>query len=191
MGPIAAGAGTAALRLEYALYKPTGNELNDPRNQGVRDTLEQIEQIVKRKDLHAFKFRLHDLTLANGMRPGRFWLLPLEKRAEHPDLPAVPENKHTPLLKWAEIHADWIEKLGPSNSPYNIMLSPVLTDKVEASHGPMLILDRVKKVEDFFVGQKHVSKANVNDATAGKRLLFEEIIDFWNWPMEIRIYEQG
>jgi hypothetical protein len=189
VGPIPGGGSLSKLRLEYTLYKPTGNELNDPRNQAKRDTLERIEEVMKRKDLSAFKFRLMDMRLANGLRPSQYWLMPLLDRQKLPEVQIAPPSKWTGLMDWAKKNETLIEQLKPSNSPYSIMLSPVLTDKVEASHGPYLILDRVEKVRAFLTGQKGVSNANVNEATAGKRLVSEELIDFWNWPMELRVYE--
>jgi hypothetical protein len=57
IGPLLPGDSVADLRLEYVIYKPTGNELNDPRNQAARDTLQVIEKIAKKRDLSAFGLR--------------------------------------------------------------------------------------------------------------------------------------
>lgn len=189
-GPIAAGGTVANLRLEYPLYKPTGNELNDPKLQAARDTLELVEQIAKRKDLSAFKLCLHDFQLANGLSPAAYWLMPVEERSKHPDLPAVKPSDRMPLLKWAEKNKATLEKLVVHDSPYNLMLSPVITERVEASHGKNLILDRVGKVHAYFTTNQHIPASNINDGTVGRKVVLEEIIDFWNWPMEIRVYEQ-
>lgn len=189
-GPIPAGGALNNLRLEYSIYKATGNELNDPRLQALRDTLEIIEDIAKRKDLTAFKLCLHDFQLANGLSPAAYWLMPVEERSQHPDLPAVKPGDRMPLLKWADKNEATLLKMREHNSAYNLMLSPVITERVEASHGKNLILDRVGKVQTYFTSTQQIPSSNINDGTAGRKLVMEEIIDFWNWPMEIRVYEQ-
>ncbi len=190
VGPVPSQGSVSHLRLEYVLYKATGNELNDPRQQANRDTLEMLEIIAKRKDLSSFRLNVQDFQLANGLRPQQYWLMPIAERAHHEDKPAIKNSDRMPLLKWADLHELWLQKLATNGSPYSLMLSPVLTERVEASHGKNLILDRVGKVHAFFAGQKHIPSANINDGTRGKRLVFEEIIDFWDWPMELRIYQQ-
>jgi hypothetical protein len=188
VGPIAAGESIAGLRLEYAMYKATGNELNDPKLQALRDTLEVIEEIYKHKDLKAFRIQVLDLELANGINPAAYWLMPVAEREQLQDKPAVKTSDRTPLLKWADQNEAWIEKLKGYNSPYSLLLSPVLTERVEVSHGKNLILDRVGKVFAFFNGQKQIPRGNIHDATKGRKLEVSEIIDFWDWPIEVRIY---
>ncbi len=189
-GPIAPGASIGKLRLEYTMYKPTGNELNDPRQQAARDTLEMLEDIAKGKDLNGFKLRVHDLQLACGLRPAQFWLMPKEERLKLQDLPAVPENKRPQLLKWVEQNEPLIERLKDHSSALSLAVIPVITERVEASHGKNLLLDRIGKVRDYFIIQKLIPGSNINTAVQGKVLLKEEILDYWNWPMEIRIYEK-
>lgn len=188
VGPIPAGQSISHLRLEYPMYKATGNELNDPKLQALRDTLEVIEEVYKHKDLKAFTLRIQDLQMANGLNPAKYWMMTESERAQLQDLPAVKTSDRMPLLKWADKNETWIDKLKATNSPYSLLLSPVITERVEVSNGKNLILDRVAKVFAFFNEQKQIPRANINAATKGKTLELEEIIDFWNWPMEIRIY---
>lgn len=190
IGPILPGDSIDDLRLEYAIYKPTGNELNDPRNQAARDTLEAIEKIAKRKDLKAFGFKVLDVRLGNGLTPGQYWLHNKEERAELDKNPLVEAPKKMPLLKWVDVQEPLITQLESHSSEYSLMISPVITERVEAGNGPRLIQDRTQKVFDFFNGQKRIPRSNINKGTAGKKLVLAEYIDYWNWPMEVRIYRQ-
>lgn len=189
-GPIAPGDSIRDLRLEYVMYKPTGNELNDPRNQALRDTLEGVEAVAKKKDLNAFRFKLLDIRLQSGLTPGQYWLKSAEERKRIDDQGGKMMPEPMQLLQWAKEREDWMTKLQAHNSPYNLVISPVLTTQVEASHGKKLILDRVQKVYDFFDREQQIHKANINQSTTGKRLLLAEYVDFWNWPMDIRIYQK-
>lgn len=189
-GPIAAGDSISGLRLEYALYKPTGNELNDPRNQAARETLEAVEAIAKLKNLGLFRFKLLDIQLVSGLSPGQYWLRTEEERRLLDHQPLDAKAKPLPLLQWVEAHEDWITKLHSHSSEYGLMISPVITPRVEAGHGKNLVLDRTAKVFAFFHEQKRIPKSNINRSIAGKRLVLASYIDYWNWPMEIRIYKQ-
>jgi hypothetical protein len=189
LGPIAAGDSVTNLRLEYAIYKPTGNELNDPRNQAKRDTMEVVEAIAKRKDLNALKFKVLDIRLANGLTPGRYWLKSAEERKQIDQLP-LEKPKLKQLIKWADDNEDWVNKIKAHNSEYGLVISPVITERVEAGHGKNLVLDRIQKVQAYFNIQKRVPNSNMNKSTAGKRLVLAEYVDYWEWPMELRIYKQ-
>ncbi|MFN8393806.1 MAG: hypothetical protein U0176_03940 [Bacteroidia bacterium] len=187
IGPISPKDSLADLRMEYALYKPTGNELNDPRNQARRDTLEAIEEIAKAKNLSAFRLRVLDTHLGNGLTPGQYWMRDKAEREKLDAQPAVkPEMVN--LLKWADIHEDLVAQLSNHASDLTLMVSPVITERVEASHGKNLILDRIQKVKDFFHVQKSVNYSKMVSDVSGKRLVRSDYVDYWNWPMEIRVY---
>ncbi len=190
IGPILPGDSITDLRLEYVIYKPTGNELNDPRNQAARDTLLMIEEIAKRRDMGSFGFRVLDIHLGNGLTPGQYWSLDEAGRASADKRPVPEEVIKTPLLKWVDINEQLVAQLAAHSSDYSLMISPVITTRVEAGNGPKLIADRTQKVFDFFNIQKHVPRSNINQGTAGQKLVETEYVDYWNWPMEIRIYKQ-
>lgn len=187
IGPIAPGDSITGLRMEYVQYKPTGNELNDPRNQARRDTLEAIEEIAKSKNLNAFRLRVLDTHLGNGLTPGQYWM---REKAEREKLDAQPAVKPemVNLLKWADKHEDLVAQLGNHASDLTLLVSPVITDRVEASHGKNLILDRIQKVKDFFHVQKGVNYSKMVSDVGGKRLVRSDYVDYWNWPMEVRVY---
>jgi hypothetical protein len=190
VGPILPGDSVTDLRLEYVLYKPTGNELNDPRRQASRDTLEAVEAIAKRKNLQAFKFKLHDIRLGNGLTPGQYWMKSKEERDKLDAESNKPMPKPMQLFDWADAHKDWIAKLAAHNSEFGLLISPVITERGEMGNGKNLVLDRIQKVQAFFNIQKHVYNSNMNQSIAGKKLVLAEYVDYWNWPMEIRIYQQ-
>lgn len=187
IGPLPPKDSLTDLRMEYALYKPTGNELNDPRNQARRDTLEAIEEIAKTKNLASFRLRVLDTHLGNGLTPGQYWMRDKAEREKLDAQPAVkPEMVN--LLKWADTHEDLVNGLSNHGSDLTLMVSPVITERVEASHGKNLILDRIQKVKDFFHVQKGVNYSKMVSDVGGKRLVRSDYVDYWNWPMEIRVY---
>jgi hypothetical protein len=190
IGPLLPGDSIEDLRLEYAIYKPTGNELNDPRNQAARDTLQVIEKIAKKRDLSAFGLKVLDIRLGNGLTPGQYWLLDKEKREKLDKVPTPTEVSRTPLMKWVEVQKPLVTQLESHSSDFALMVSPVITKKVEAGNGPRLIEDRTLKVLDFFNIQKRIPRSNMNRGFAGMKLVLTEYIDYWNWPMEIRVYRR-
>ncbi len=190
IGPLMPADSVTDLRLEYVIYKPTGNELNDPRNQAARDTLEAIEAIAKRRDLTAFGFKVIDIRLGNGLTPGQYWLLDRPAREAADKRPVAAQVSKTPLLKWVDQHEVMVKQLESHSGDFSLMISPVITTRVEAGNGAKLIQDRTQKVFDFFNIQKRIPRSNINQGTVGRKLVLAEYVDYWNWPMEIRIYRQ-
>jgi hypothetical protein len=190
IGPLLPGDSVADLRLEYVIYKPTGNELNDPRNQAARDTLQVIEKIAKKRDLSAFGFKVLDIRLGNGLTPGQYWLLDKEARGKLDKAPTSSTVATISLMKWVDAQKPLVSQLESHSSDFALMVSPVITKRVEAGNGPKLIEDRTLKVLDFFNIQKRIPRSNMNRGFAGMKLVLAEYVDYWNWPMEIRVYRK-
>jgi hypothetical protein len=147
-----------------------------------------LSDIAKRKDLSSFGLQVSSLRLANGLSPSEYWLKPAAERQQL-KAKAQPQPTEIALLKWADSNELWIKKLQNGSGPHNLHITPVLTERGEVSNGKMLILDRTKKVYDFFNLQKHIPNGNINKDVSGKHLVLLQAIDFWDWPMEISIYE--
>jgi hypothetical protein len=94
-----------------------------------------------------------------------------------------------PLLNWASKNKDWVKKLQNPVGPDYLMVTPILTDKYEATHGTYLLFDRIDKFTGFFTGQLHIPSEKIISSPTGKMVL-NEVLDFWKWPMELRIYKQ-
>ena len=76
-------------------------------------------------------------------------------------------------------------------SPYFVEVTPVLTDRGEASHGNYLLYDRIRKIRKVLIVQGKVPSRFIHGSRSKDKLRLMEIVDFWNWPMEVRIYEAG
>ena len=186
-GDIPPGDSTRDILLETAYYKPTGNELNNAAQKAWRDTLRSMEQGTGAGDPARFRFQLLDLQLANGLSPDRYWLKSADERASVAQ-ESVPETRPMGLLDWAKRNPDWISKLGAGLGEHYLVLTPILTNKGELTHGDYLLFDRIRKVRDFFVKQQKVPGRRINPASRDGELVHFEEIDFWKWPMELRIY---
>jgi hypothetical protein len=179
---------TPELRLQYAYYRPTGNEMNETKNEELRRKVDAMLQQAKGKSIDSARFRLEvsDLLLDNGLGVAEYWRMTPQQQA------AAPPNSWpaaVPLLSWADKNKDRVAKLqNPVGSQF-LMVTPILTDKFEATHGTYLIFDRIDKFSGFFIGQLHIPSEKIIQDPAGK-LIHTEVLDFWKWPMEIRIYEQ-
>lgn len=187
-GPMAPGDSVDQVLLETAYYRPTGNELNDPRLRAWRDTLKLMEQSAGSMQPERFRFRQLDLQLDNGMSVDRYWLQTAADRKASATAAAQPE-KVLSLRDWADDHSDWLDKLRAGLGEHYLEITPILTNKGELTHGDYLVFDRIRKVKDFFVKQKKVPGRRINpDVSSGELVHFSEV-DFWKWPMELRIYE--
>lgn len=181
-GPIAPGDSVTGLQLQYAHDKPTGNELSDKKLSEFRDQLDQWVQIAKTKDPERFRFVRLDLELEGGLSPAEY-ALGVTKGADQGG------EKKLKLYDWADANKEWMDKLKQPLGGASVVVTPVLTTKWEISHGKWLIFDRIAKVEKYFVANQKVPAQNFNPANPEGRLVKHEIIDFWNWPMEIRLYQ--
>lgn len=181
------GQSTGRLRLQYAYYRPTGNEMNQPKNEALRRKVDDMLNLAKAKDSSRFKLEISDLLLEGGITAREYFRLPPKKRTASQAAAKWPPAR--PLLSWASKNKDWIEKLKNPVGPHFLMVTPILTDKFESTHGTYLLFDRIDKFTGFFVGQQHIPSAKIIGAPTGK-LVLNEVLDFWKWPMELRIYEQ-
>ncbi|MEM7039956.1 MAG: hypothetical protein AAF570_23485 [Bacteroidota bacterium] len=183
---LAPGDTIGGLRLEYAYYKPTGNELNDPDNDAFRDSLKWMQAVAASDTSTNFRFKLRDVILENGQTIADYWLTAeAERDAMKPD-----DKKPLALLKWAEANKDILKAVKKPLSGYFLEVTPVLTDHVEDSHGKWLLFDRRTKVVKFFTTQKKIAGSKINPRPKFARLIKEVFIDFCNWPLELRIYKQ-
>lgn len=174
--------------LQTAYYKPTGNELNDPKLKAWRDTLKLMEKSAGNFDSTRFRFQLTDLRLANGLSPERYWLKPPTEREE---LKTAEAEKVRPasLQSWPKKNKEWVEKLTAGLGEHYLEVTPILTNKGEGTHGEYLLFDRINKVEKFFRTQAKVPSRRINPTGMDGKLVHFEEVDFWKWPMELRIYE--
>lgn len=175
------------LRLQYAYYRPTGNEMNQPKNEALRRKVDAMLKMAKSVDSTRFKLEISDLLLENGMTAREYYRLPPKKRSAPQEEIKWPSAR--PLLSWASKNKDWVEKLKNPVGPHFLMVTPILTDKFEATHGSYLLFDRIDKFTGFFTGQQHIPSSKIISAPTGKMEL-NEVLDFWKWPMELRIYKQ-
>lgn len=192
LGPMEQGGKVADLKLEYAYDKPMGNEMNDPRKAAFRDTLVMMEQIAKLEDLSLFEFRLADAVLGNGLSLEQYYMRSVKDQQALPQQ-EVPK-KIIQVVDWAKQNGKWIEWLRRTDAKYKLSIMPVLTEKSEYGHGPYLIFDRCEKVKAFFNVQKIIPGSHIKTMVTrmgGRRLVLNERVEFWNWPMEIRIFERN
>lgn len=187
-GPVEVGDSLTELRLEFAHDKPTGNELSDKKLSDFRDQLDEWVRIVNMQKTDKFRFVKLDLVLANGLSQDEYWLADAKERAKL-TVAQQAATKRPALYAWTDKHIDYFNKMQQPLSGYFMVVTPVLTHKVEATHGKWLIFDRMDKIKKYYVGQKDVPTKAFNPETTKGKLLLREIIDFWGWPMEIRIYE--
>ncbi len=174
--------------LQTAYYKPTGNELNSPKLNAWRDTLELMEKSVENFDSSRFKFRLIDIRLSNGLTPSQYWLKPLKERSEFKNA-EVESQTPARLQSWPKKNKDWIQKLTTGLGEHYLEITPILTNKGEGTHGEYLLFDRIKKVERFFRLHVKVPAQRINPANKSGQMVHYEEVAFWNWPMELRIYQ--
>lgn len=176
--------------LQTAYYKPTGNELNDHRQKAWRDTLKSMQSIAGNFDPDSsarFRFQLTDLRLANGLTAEKYWLQTPEEQsrlnAEETKRPRIQS-----LQNWPKKNPEWMEKLNAGLGTHFLEVTPILTNKGELTHGEYLVFDRIQKVERFFIRQAKVPSRRVNPTGVQGDLVHFEEVDFWKWPMELRIY---
>lgn len=187
-GPVAAHDSIVGLRLEYAHDKPTGNELSDKKLSEFREQLDEWVKIVSQKDPARFRFVKLDLELENGLSQDAYWLK-TDKERGTTTLSREAAPKRPALYAWTDKQKEMMGHLTAPMSGWYMIVTPVLTNKVEATHGKWLIFDRLEKIKKYYVGQKDVPSSSFNPAGKTGELRIREIIDFWGWPMEIRIYE--
>lgn len=187
-GPVEPGDSVDKILLQTAYYRPTGNELNNPRLNAWRDTLELMIKSAGHHNPDQFRFRLLDLELANGMNVDQYWLQTAEARAASAKESAA-QSSPLPLLKWAGKNEDWINKLKAGLGEHYLEITPILTNKGELTHGQYLVFDRISKVRSFFVKQQKVPGRRINPGRNNGLLVLNEEVDFWKWPMELRIFE--
>lgn len=181
------GAEIKKQRLQYAYYRPTGNEMNQPKNERQRTKVDAMMSLAKKFDAGNYELEVQELMLGNGMTVAEYYRLhPNQRKTVEPR----EEKKPIALLKWAERNKDWIKQLKSSVSVYYLETTPVLTTKFEATHGPYLLFDRIDKFNGFFKGQMKIPGSKINQGAKGKMVLHQKI-DFWKWPMEIRIYQRS
>ncbi|HHG85247.1 MAG TPA: hypothetical protein ENJ82_10925 [Bacteroidetes bacterium] len=183
---LAPGGEVQNLRLQYAYYRPTGNEMNQAKNERLRRKVDEMKDLAKKFDAKNYRLEVDDVLLENGMSGVEFWRMHPDSR---PKGAAEPEAKEVALLKWAKRNGDWIKKLRNPVSAWYLETLPVLTSKFEATHGRYLLIDRINKFDGFFIRQMHISSTKINEGAKGK-LVLNQRIDFWKWPMEIRIYQR-
>ena len=191
VGPLEQGGKVQDLKLEYAYDRPMGNEMNDPRKAAFRDTLVMMEKLAKLKNLSLFEFRLSDAVLGNGLSLEQYYMRsPKDQQA----LPQQEKPKKVmQVVDWAKKNEQWINWLRRTDAKYKLSVMPVLTEKSEYGHGPFLIFDRCAKVKAFFNVQKIIPGSHLKimiPRMRGRRLVLNERVEFWNWPMEIRIFER-
>ncbi len=174
--------------LQTAYYKPTGNELNSPKLNAWRDTLKLMEKSVGNFDSTRFRFHLTDLQLSNGLSPETYWLQPPAEREQLKGAEAK-VSPPTGLQGWPKKNKDWMDKLTAGLGEHYLEITPILTNKGEGTHGEYLLFDRIKKVEHFFKTQAKVPARRINPTGLNGKLVHFEEVDFWKWPMELRIYE--
>ncbi len=173
--------------LQTAYYKPTGNELSDPKNKAWRDTLRSMEKTAGNFDSTRFRFKLVDLRFANGLTPEKYWLRPPAERATLKEEKAE-KTRPTSLQKWPKKNKEWMEKLTAGLGGHYLETTPILTNKGELTHGEYLVFDRINKVNKFFATQAKIPTRRINPTGINGKLVHFEEVDFWKWPTELRIY---
>lgn len=190
MGPLKANEKIEGMRLEYAFDKPTGNQLNDPRQSAFRDTLLLMEKIGKTNDLSKFEFRLADVVLSNGLSLKQYYCRSPKDQEVLPEAENE-KGKVIQMVDWAKKNELWIQKLQRTDAEYKLSIMPILTDKTEFGHGKFFVFDRCEKVKAFFNIQKQIPGSHIRTMMprmAGRAMVLNERVEFWNWPMEIRIF---
>lgn len=187
-GPIAAGDSLVGMRLEFAHDKPTGNELSDKKLSDFRNQLDEWVRVVNMQKPDKFRFVKIDALLANGMTEDDYWLADPKDRKQV-SVTQMAGSKRPALYGWTDKNIAYFEKMKDPLSGYFMVVTPVLTAHFETSHGKWLIFDRMEKIRKYYIGQKHVPEKAFNPAEVKGTLKAREVIDFWGWPMEIRIYE--
>jgi hypothetical protein len=191
VGPFAPGEKSGELRLEYAYSKPTGNEMNDPKNAAFRDTLAMMEANYKLKDLSLFEFQFADAQLPGDWALNSYFFRDAAAQAEIAK--ATSSDKTIQILDWSRQNDLWIQRLQQKDAEYKLAVMPVLTDKTEMGHGKFFIIDRCEKVKAFFTDQKRIPGSHIKcmwPRIAGMRMVLNKRMEYWNWPMEIRIFER-
>lgn len=186
-GDIAPGDSLGNVLLETAYYKPTGNELNNERQKAWRDTLKMMEKAAGSENPERFRFRQMDVQLSNGLSPQKYWLKSAEER-KAVAMEEAEEERPKGLLVWAKKNPEWISKLSAGLGEHYLEVTPILTNKGELTHGEYLMFDRIIKVRNFFVKQQKVPGRRINPGGVQGELVHFEEVDFWKWPMELRIY---
>lgn len=191
MGPFKAGDKSESLKLEYAYSKPTGNEMNDPKNAAFRDTLAMMDASYKLKDLSLFDFQFADAQLPGDWALNSYFFRAPE--AQQQIAQAQSATKPIQILDWSRQNEVWIQRLQSKDAQYKLAVMPVLTDKTEMGHGKFFIIDRCEKVKAFFTDQKRIPGSHIKcmwPRIPGMRMVFNQRMEYWNWPMEIRIFER-
>lgn len=188
VGDIAPGDSIDNILLQTAYYRPTGNELNIASKKAWRDTLKMMEQSAGNLKQERFQFVLQDLELSNGLSPARYWL---KSAAERQEVAAqIQEREKIPGLKpWCRENGEWLDKLRAGLGEHYMELTPVLTNKGEGTHGKYLIFDRLRKVKEFLTTYHKVPGRRINPGPLGGELVYFTDVDFWGWPMELRIFQ--
>ncbi len=188
-GPVAPGDSVDGILLQTAYYRPTGNELNLPEKKAWRDTLKMMEKSAGNLKAERFRFRQQDVALANGLSTDRFWLLSAEERAAQATEVAETE-KVIGLKPWCRENTEWLDQLRAGLGEHYLEITPILTNKGEGTHGEYLIFDRIRKVKEFFTTYHKVPGRRINPGPLGGELAYFTEVDFWGWPMELRIFQQ-
>jgi len=165
-----------------------GNELNDPRKEAFRDTLDKMVKVAQKYTAKNFRFDLADIRLESGLSPEEE---ALGLKPPVGDEASESKRKNPNIQKWIKDNKEWMDKLNESMSPYFVEVTPVLTDRGEASHGNYLLYDRIRKIRKVLIVQGKVPSRFIHGSRSKDKLRLMEIVDFWNWPMEVRIYEAG
>lgn len=186
-GPLVPGAETGLLRLQYAYERPTGNELNDPKKAAVRDTLEMLKDFAKHFDSSRVKFRVRDLLLEGNLSIEDYWLMNPDQRKAA----AKPSPQSIPLLDWAKANPELVKGIATVDGNYFLSVRPVLTDGYESVHGPFLLFSRRLKVVKHFTQNLDVPGNNIDPGGLGSDLHSRHKVDFWNWPVELWIYNRA
>jgi hypothetical protein len=186
-GPIAAGAETQLLRLQYAYERPTGNALNDPKRAAIRDTLDRIKFFAKHYKPDQIQFKIKDLLLEGGISVEDYFLLSDEAKAAA----AKPTPKSVGLMDWAKQNDVLVQQLANRDAAKYLSVRPVLTDGYESQHGQYLLFDRRLKVVKFFTQQKDVPGRNIDPEGGNGTLESRHNVDFWGWPVELWVYAKA
>jgi hypothetical protein len=185
-GPLAPGAETGLLRLQYGFERPTGNEMNDPKRHAVRDTLAMVKNFSKHFDASRMRFRVRDILLEGGLSVEDYWLLDEAGRKAAAKSPL----KSVGLLDWADQNAELVKGMATTDGDYYLSVRPVLTDGYESVHGPFLLFDRRLKVVKHFTQNLDVPGNNIDPTGGGNVLHARFKIDFWDWPVELWVYKR-
>lgn len=185
-GPLAPGAETGLLRLQYGYERPTGNEMNDPKRHAIRDTLAMVKDFAKHFDATRMRFRVRDILLAGDLSVEDFWLLDEAGRKAA----AKPPLKPVGLLEWGAQNAELVKGMATTDGDYYLSVRPVLTDGYESVHGPFLLFDRRLKVVKHFTQNLDVPGNNIDPTGGGNQLHSRHKVDFWDWPVELWVYRR-